>query len=152
LEHASTRPERRDGGFDVVDLPAHLSMAAGSGSRGLEQGEVAATAAVAKASGPFLDRFQPQLLGIEASRPIEILRGQSRRSVMPCKHRQPSCPHALACGSFPVINSFYALRFEIIGCPATRSFHSSAGPGVSAATSMFVSSRPATPPSSSAGL
>jgi hypothetical protein len=42
LEHHATPPERHYGGLDVSYLPSHLGVTARRGSRGLEQGEVAA--------------------------------------------------------------------------------------------------------------
>src|SRR5215831_12005594 len=43
LKHHPTRCERGYSGFDVGNLPRHLGVIAGGSSRGLEQGEVAAT-------------------------------------------------------------------------------------------------------------
>src|SRR4029453_13747849 len=86
LKHHPTRSKRRYNGFDVGNLPRHLGVIARGGSRGLEQGEVAATAPVTKASWPLLDGLQPEFLRIESPSPIEISNWKASCDLRHCQH------------------------------------------------------------------
>src|SRR5215813_9662704 len=86
LKHHPTRSERGYSGFDVGNLPRQLGVIAGGCSRGLEQGEVAATAAVTKSSGPLLDGFQPEFFRIESPGPIEIANWKASCDLRLCQH------------------------------------------------------------------
>src|SRR6266704_1509458 len=78
--------ELRDGRVDVADLPGHLGVRARGSAVGLEQRELASRAAVQQAARPLLHWLQAELLGVERSRPLQILRGQPRRDATTRKH------------------------------------------------------------------
>jgi hypothetical protein len=86
LEDHPAAPQLLDHGLDVVDLPRHLGMAARRHASRLKQRKVSAAAPVAQATGPLLDRFQAELLGIERSRPRKILSRQPGGHVTVLKH------------------------------------------------------------------
>jgi hypothetical protein len=86
------------------DLPAHLRVISGRGAGRFQQSELAAATDVAQTAVPLLRRFEPELLGIERTRPREVLRGKrvatlpllSRSSLFPLVTAQ-SVPRSRRC-------------------------------------------------------
>ena len=105
LEHHPARAELAHRGIDVGHLPAHLGALARRRAGRFEQGErAAAPDDVEQAAGALLGGLEAQLLRVEASRPLEVLRGQARRdrsALQARPHRETLLAPRGAVGSWP---------------------------------------------------
>src|SRR6266704_782617 len=108
---------RRDACSTSAQADTHLRLL-------LEQRELASRAAVQQAARPLLHWLQAELLGVERSRPLQILRGQPRRNATTRKHdrsppRLPGSPRIQSKDQAGLSNPF-ADRSEAVSSQATR--------------------------------
>src|SRR6266480_3617421 len=96
LTSSNSTPRRRSSATtgDVVDLERDLRVVARSTAGRLEHGEVAVATAVAKTALACLDWFQAELLGVEGTGPLEVLRREAGRdfSVLERRHARYDLP------------------------------------------------------------
>jgi hypothetical protein len=77
LEHEPSSSQIRNHGVDVVDLERDLRVFSGRLSGRLEERELAARELIAESPGTLFRRLQPELLGVERPRALEILCGKT---------------------------------------------------------------------------
>src|SRR5215207_5511937 len=94
LEHYPARPQPLHRRLDIFDLPAHLGVISRGGTGRLEERKLPAAAAVEQSSGPFLLRFETQLLRVEFSGPLQIPHRDPSRDFAIFEHH--SCPPRLS--------------------------------------------------------